>query len=547
MNTRKLLSVLALSAFTVTCLIACGKKQEVGGEKVIQVKMYEGGYGRDWFDAIARKFEQMKRGKGENVTVQLKDSDYTKLAGEDFVSKMETPNDNQFDLFVLDGADVNKVIQESYDILGTDKQALLEPLTPLLNKPAIGFDGKEETKSIGSRLFTGYNEALQYHNDVPSNQDKWDGEIFHMPWADAMTGIVCNVPILEQAGIDIPVTTDQFVAAVKKISTEINGVSGLTYSGKDAPGYCAYIYNTWFAQYSGANAFNNFIKCMPESEDIQHDGWKVYQDPAMEKALEPLMEVCKNDYLISGSNGATYAIAQHNFAQRRAAFMVNGDWMVKEMKDYVGADFQNLKDAQMIAAPILSSMGPEIGLSNDDELAQLVKLIDAKKDNAEIKTAMENKVDDEGIDRIKTARTIHHGEGANHTLMVPSYADAKELSLEFIRFMYSNDSCNLFNEMTFANLPLTYTIDSTRTLTNYQTSIAKLYDYETVNMIAAQAQLNEVRKVAGISLFNNTAWAYPTTFKMFITNPGHTAHEVAEIEAKVAKDQWANWMGFFAW
>lgn len=554
MKKRQILVCAGITLTSVAFLAGCGKKSK-GDESVIQVRMYEGGYGRDWFDAIARKFEEAEAKKGNNVKVELLSKNYSKYIGDDFVSRIEAPNDNNFDLFVLDGPDVNTVITESYDILGTDSKTLLEDLTPLLDQPAIGFDGKEETKTIGSRLFTGYKESLQYHHSVPSLQDKWDGNIYALPWCDAMTGIVCNVSMLKAKGIDIPVTSDEFVKAVDAMNDPDNNVYAFTYSGATAPNYWTYLFQTWFGQYSGHEKYVNFIKCDPvgkdDPDDIKNNGYKVYEDPGFEKALEPMVKILDNKYMIPGSNGAQYAIAQQNFADKSAVFMVNGDWMLKEMQGYTNdQQKQNMRDAVMLKTPVLSSIGTEVGLSNDSELSQLVKLIDDLKTNEQIKQTF-TKLTDESIDRVRNARTIHTGEGSNHLMMVPSYANAKDNAVKFIRYIYSEDGCNLFNEYCAANLPLKYELKSSFTNNAYRQSVIDIAALPTVDMINENSEYNEIRRNCGMFIFNGynggSIYIYQKIITDTIQKKYATAKEIAEAEIKKAKDSWPNWMGNFAW
>jgi len=554
MNKKKILGCVSIGLVSVALLAGCGNKSS-GDESVIQVRMYEGGYGRDWFDTIARKFEEAEAAKGNNVKVELLSKNYSHYIGDDFVSRMESPNDNDFDLFILDGPDVNTVITESYDYLGTDSRTLLEDLTPLLDQPAIGFDGKEETQTIGSRLFTGYKESLEYHHSVPSLQDKWDGNIYALPWCDAMTGIVCNVSMLQEKGIDVPVTSDEFVAAVEAINDPTNNVYAFTYSGSTAPNYWTYLYQTWFAQYSGHKKFVDFIKCDPVGndtpEDIKNNGYKVYQDPGFEKALEPLVKILDNKYMIPGSNGALYSVAQKNFADKSCAFMVNGDWMLKEMETYTNETQKaNMKNAKMLFTPVLSSIGTEIGLASDSELSQLVKLIDQLKTNEEIQVSFPS-LTGEKIDRVRNARTIHTGEGSNHLMMIPSYANAKDNAIKLIRYIYSEDGCNVFNEMCSSNLPLKFTLKGSVGDNVYRQSVIDIANCPTVDMVNENSEYNEIRKNAGMFIFNDYNGGSIYVFRQIIENTIDgiyaTASEIAQAEIKKAQNSWVNWMGNFAW
>ncbi|MCQ2815245.1 MAG: extracellular solute-binding protein [Bacilli bacterium] len=572
MKAKKLFVTLGIGAMACCALIGCGKKKESGGTNVIQIRMYKGGFGRDWFDQICDKFVKYEASLGNSVAVNV--YDYTKAVGETAKNEILTVTDNVTDLYLLDGPDIHDIISQSYSKLRTDKQALLEPLNDILAQPSVGFDGKVETMKIRDKLIKGYEDSCTYHN--VSTVDKWEGKVFVLPWIDALTGIVTNKRVLDRLGIDLPLTSNQFTDVVKKIYRSNSGVKPFVYSGQDAPGYWNYLYNTWLGQYVGYEGYKQFMSCLPDEsfipdgedpeEYIQNKGYLVYQDPSskdgkdgtyvpnkgVEKSVEAMLEILDVDYCVQNSGAATYNAAQHCQAVDEAVFMCNGDWSLKEMTDSASQYYNLMKDFVMLKAPILSCMGPEVGLDTDDELATLVRMIDENRTNEEIKTALSNKINDEGIERIVKARGVRCGEGPNHVMLIPSYADAKDYAKELVRFMYSNDAANLFNEVCYACLPILYTPDEGRVLNPYQESLNSFYTMKDMSIVCERSEFNEVRPLGGIYLFNNTNWVGPaSTFPTIMDHKRHasdwTASYIATEEAKFVKTQWAAWMAKLDW
>lgn len=557
MRNKKLLKFLALSPMMLTTLTGCRGGADVADE-VIEVKMYNGGFGKDWFEAIGQKFSEYQSNvNGRSVAVKI--VDYSKSIGDKAKQEILTVDGNTTDLYLLDGPDIHEMVRQSEARLGTDEVAILESLDDILDQGAINFDGSVETESIKSRLNKGYDQVIKYHTVA---RDKWNGYTFTMPWLDAMTGIVCNVQALAQMGLEVPTTTDEFVATVKAIANKGTAVKPFVYSGKDAPGYWNYLYNTWLAQSLGNEQMNKFLACTPNAdeekgaagdgsiEDISEFGYLIYEQniDGIANALAPMVEILDSSYCVKNSASATYGDAQSVFADGEAVFMVNGDWLLKEMKDADATYYESIKNYEMIRTPILSSLGSQVGLSTDEELSTLVKMIDEHKTNAEIKEALGNKIDDAGIARIEEARGVYHSEGANHLLLIPSYAEQKDLAKEFVRFMYGNDSCNLYSKYNFANLPVKYTLKESSIMNNYQKSVNKLYDTKNPTMFDERGEVNEVRSMAAIYFFNKREWQGPKgTFTAIMNDKTWTARYIAEQEAEATRIQWPGFMDRLGW
>ncbi|MCQ2742120.1 MAG: ABC transporter substrate-binding protein [Bacilli bacterium] len=535
MKVKKAMLAVVLGTIAAAALTSCGKKTEVGGDNTIQIRVYKAGYGITWLEKMIEKYEAAfpdKKVKIEEASANMP----TKAKQE-----IMTPKTNQIDLYFTSNADLQTLIGKSQSVLRTDKKVLLEELSSILDSKAIGSDGREESQTIRERLFAGYEDSSTYQGLV----EKWRGNVYKLPWADAVTGLFMNRSILEKYNIEVPLTSNELINAIKTIKTHTaaDGIYPYSWAGGNASGYWSYLYETWFAQYSSATSFNNFMKCQPESGTIRDKGYQVYEDVGIKKSLEAMVELLDFDYSPDGSAQLDHMEAQDDFLSGKSAFMVDGDWLLNEMK---GQDFDKAKNVEMLRTPILSSIGTDNGLT-EEQLHNLVKAIDEKKDESEIK-AIVPAATDQVIAKVKEARSIHDCLGASHDLIIPEYADAKEAAKHFVRFMYSNEGCRLFRNNAYANLPLKYDVQEGDTNTNFQKSIDNVYDFEKVNMITGEGCPNDIRAASSMRLFNVPTWVHPTTFYTIMLDKAEdkklNADYIFTKEKEYMTSNWSTYMSF---
>lgn len=535
MKMKRLLVLAALGAGLIPGLTSCGNKIEEGGSKLVQIRTYKGGYGDDWLREVVSHFNKTFEAEGYKAEIVESSALVTETAGQEIL----VPNKNQIDLYFTNGSDISTMINKSKNILRSNDKVVVEQLDDILSSKAIGFDGKEEEQTIGERLIGGFAETSKYNG----TNEKWAGKTYKLPWADAMTGLFCNTTVLNKYGIDVPLTSNELVSAIKTIASKVGETQIYPYSmgGSNASGYWSYLWETWFAQYSTAQGFINFEKCVPSNGDIKNNGYEVYQDKGILKSLEAMYDILDLNYCSNGSSERQHTEAQTEFVLGKSAFMINGDWLMNEMKENYS---DKASDIIMVKAPILSSIGAECGLT-DAELHDVVKAIDNSKTNDEIKAAV-SKATDAGIDRIREARSIHDSIGTSHDLFIPSYADAKDAAKLFVRYLYSNDGCNTFRQYANANLPLKYTIDDDlkAKTTNYLASLDSFYEGN-AQMVSGSADYNTVRGDSQMYAFNVSAWQHPRTFISIMQNKEKlTPQYIFEQEAAYMQSQWAGYMSY---
>lgn len=540
MRYRKILKTVALLGAALS-ISGCKKRgDEVGGEATIQIKAYKGGYGTDFLHEIAKKFVEMY----PNYKVQFLDESAV-LDGEKAAAEISVPKKNQTDLYFVTGVDINYLIKRSSSVLGKRDQTLLEPLDDIFEGKAININKQEETQTIKSRFFKGFEDLCRYNGEFP----KWRGKMFTLPWAESSTGLFMNKTVLDRYNIDIPLTSNEFILAVEKIYAEggANNNYAFSWGGSNASGYWQYLYETWFAQYSGVKAFNNFMNCDPGNGKIREEGYKVYEDAGILKSFEAMFPILDLNYSPNGSRSMTHIEAQTDFINGKTAFMINGDWILNEMKGYY---YEQAKNIQMIGAPILSSIGTEIGLS-DAQLHSLVVMIDEHKTNDQIKTVLPS-LSDANIARVRNARSVHDTIGIGHNILIPSYSDAKDAAKLFVKFMFSNDGCRIFRNFANANLPLTYEVQSGDSNTLFQQSLDKIRNYDEPTIVTSVASYNGVRDTGRILTFNSTAWATPYTFLYIMldkasSSPAFSPSLIYNDEKAYVHSQWTTYMAFIDW
>ena len=540
MKVSKLWLPIALCAISAAALAGCKTGVAVGGENTIQIRAYKGGYGLDWLHEAAEEFKKIY------PDAKFKfEEESSMVTGEVAQQEIVLPKKNQIDLYFITGIDVDILLQKSYSVLRTRSKTLLEPLNDIYESKAIGANGKEESETIASRMAIGYKEASEYEGAYA----QWQGKMFTLPWANGMTGLFVNPTVLEKYNLEIPLTSNEFTAVVQEIYTKgkADGIYPFSWAGANAVGYWNYLYETWFAQYSTQQKFLNFIKCDPGDGDIKNKGYKVYEDVGILKGLEAMYDILDLKYSPNGSASKQHMEAQTDFVTGKTAFMMDGDWVVNEMKnDY----FEYGKNIKMIGAPILSCIGEEIGIT-DEQLHTLVQMIDEHKTNVEIKSVIPS-LDDAKISRVYNARCVYDSIGASHTIVIPSYADAKDMAKLFVRYLYSNDGCRVFRNNTYSSLPLKYQKQDGDTDTPYQQSLDQIQSYNDPQMVTSAALYNNVRSVSQMYNFNYSAWVHPATFRSIMQDkvsdsPKFSPQFVFENEQTYVKNNWSRYMSFVTW
>lgn len=550
-NVKKILSMALIAVMLIGMMAGCGgskvnyETDAQGGvvqNKTAIVSYNSSGYGDTWLRKCAEEFNKMYAEEGYKIELDISYSNESNAKLE--IGKGGEKND--VDMYI--GASGLESLLDASNKTMRGKGAVLVDLTEVVwNKPAIGADKKEEEKTIAERFLL--DEEYLYYDGA---KEEFHGGIYVLPTGIGSCGIILNPKVTEKYGYgldNLPKTTNEFNQMCEVIAdkTAETNVYAYAWPGGNASGYISYLFFEYFAQYSGKEAFMNFVKTTPFTgatiEDIKNDGWKVYEDKGILegfKAMEPIM---KPRFSPAGSASMTHLEAQHEVLVGNAAFIMNGDWVLNEMEDQY---YEEASQCIMMNTPVLSVIGEECGIT-DAELSKAVGMIDEGKSNADIIAAISG-LDEAETQRIRDARNIYgRGESAIRSgCAIPAYANGKDVAILFLRYLCSEDACQIIRDEAFHISAFACESYASKGNTPYMDSVVANINPGHGETISMDASISIVRANSGMLYFNHPMNIQPVTFKNMImdTTGEMTAEKMYENEKAYAKSQWSTWAAY---
>jgi ABC-type glycerol-3-phosphate transport system substrate-binding protein len=172
--------------------------------------------------------------------------------------------------------------------------------------------------------------------------------------------------------------------------------------------------------------------------------------------MDVMEQIITPGFVFNGSNALVFTDAQTYFLNDRAAMMVNGSWMINEMKVHLNEK----QDFSMMPTPVISSIiekVPDRSISNDKELSALITAIDNA--NSVDDVALSGKgyeVTKADLERVFDARHVMHSNFNEHGMIIPKYAVAKEGAKKFIQYFYSDENIKMYHNVTHMTIPIQY-------------------------------------------------------------------------------------------
>ncbi len=435
------------SLFCILAL-ACGLFAGCGGVKDTEdnlvIESYLGGYGTEFLYRLKDRFEEIYPEK----TVQILES--VSLMDPEFEAKIKAgPSNNPTDLFLGNAIDFNSYVAKGKQVLnGYDN--VLEDLTDILDSSPYGESGK-----IRNKIIPEYLDFFTYE----------DGGVYSLPWAGGVDGLVYNVDMFEENDWEVPRTTDKLAALADEIAatSAAGGGKYVPFIWPGSIGYWETVHYTWWAQYESYEGYLDFFMTQTKDSDGNYTG--TYTDAYFMQegryeamaVLEQLIYGSKNSY--EGSITLNHTNAQMYFlnTNNHIAMMPNGDWLENEMLENFPLGSVNIA---IMKTPVISAIVDKLPKQSvqavaaasggektaDDVLDEVIAAIDRGD------TSYPG-IDAEDFDYIAQARRIVYSNGFNHNMMIPSYANAKELAKDFIRLMVSDEGLQIFYECTGSMLP----------------------------------------------------------------------------------------------
>ncbi|WP_256760630.1 carbohydrate ABC transporter substrate-binding protein [Cohnella sp. WQ 127256] len=359
MKHKKWLTTVASSVVAVSLLAGCGSNNNnsnnaspsaspsasasasAGGKQFenteLNVAVFQGGYGREYWDTIAEDFMKDYPGTKINITASPKIAELVRpkiVAG------------NPPDFMYIAGSDNLPIID------GLIKDKALTDLSDVFNSPS-----EEGGAPLKDRILPGVLESR-------SSSPYGDGKVFLAPYNYGVMGLWYNKTLFDTKGISVPKTWDEFLALTA--TAKDNGRELFTYQGL-YPGYLEEMVVPSIYSVGGQEALDQYFNFDPEfwKSDTFKQVWGVLEKVATE-----------DNALMKGTIALNHTQAQTAFMQGKAMFIPNGTWFEDEMKD---APREEGFQFGFLGAPAFTADKPAMAMTNVEQM-----VIPAKAKNPEL-------------------------------------------------------------------------------------------------------------------------------------------------------------------
>ncbi|QNK57957.1 carbohydrate ABC transporter substrate-binding protein [Paenibacillus sp. PAMC21692] len=257
----------------------------------LTVAVFEGGYGRAYWDAVVERFKADYPGVVINLISNPKIMDAIKaqiVAGNPPDVIYTSPDENT--------GTIKSLLKEG---------GLLE-LDDLFESTALDNNAPLKDKIIP--------DILEYSKPLG------DGKIYYAPFYMSTLGLWYNQTLFAEKGWGVPKTWDAFLTLGETARSE--GRSLFTYQGI-YPGYNDSVILASIASAGGMEALDN----------ISNYEEGAFKSDAVLKTFGVYDDIAKKGYLMPGTVALNHTQAQTEFMQGKALFIPNGNWFENEMKD----------------------------------------------------------------------------------------------------------------------------------------------------------------------------------------------------------------------
>lgn len=422
----------AVTALTlcVSGLAGCKTKPVQDDDQHLEIYVLNVGYGHEFVPALAQAFGELDwvKEKYPSYSYSYKFNDDWDYARDQI---KQGPTVNTAD--VLFGDNVQRLYETMYK-----NQPVLTDLDGIMQETVMG----EDVKYI-DKIYSDY---------IPINTDPNTGHMIAVPWGMSLSSLLYNETVFNALNVgELPVTTDGFVEVLKAVKAKNGQDSAYKYSwaltGCDAVNYWKNAFTYWWAQYQGLEEYQNFYRLASEGKISR----SVFEQQGRLKALTAMEEILSgaNGYINPSTGSYNFMSAQTNFLMGNGIFYMCGDWFDYEMRAHIpGLQAQGYDyDFRIMRMPMLSSVREGTSIPSDEKLADLIRLIDAGKtaEDAEVLATGATKAD---FNKIKTARALADFGGGQLNGCIPSYATAKNLAMDFLRWLATDDANRIYAEVT---------------------------------------------------------------------------------------------------
>lgn len=437
MRMKKTLTAIltVVMATSMALFTGCGNKG--GDANTLEIMVTDAGYGTDWVYAMKDLFVEQSwvKEKYSDINILIAPTDDLTMVK----SKLSAgEKSNYYDLLFGIGM---------WEYFGQGGPLL--DLTESVYKTAV----PGEDVLLCDKMDDSFRSSLGI-----TEVGMTDAVYYATPWVGGMEGILYNEDLFVANDLSVPNTTDELIAVCAAYKAKGNDKYSFMQS-YDA-NYFDYLFPVWWAQYQGIDGYEDYFN------GIDNDTYsnRIFDQKGREYALEvfeALLDYGKG-YVNPKSFTEKFQIAQSLFIDGGALMHVNGDWFSSEMRDVMEKKGDSAPKIKMMRTPIISKLGEKLGIT-DTELSAVVSYVDAvgAGETPEIPafTSSKGYTQKRVIDAVTEARTIVNTEGNAHSAVIPKYAVAKDLAVDFLRFMATDVALDVFAEKTDgATLPYDHTI-----------------------------------------------------------------------------------------
>ncbi|NUQ69529.1 MAG: extracellular solute-binding protein [Chthonomonadales bacterium] len=285
-----------LILLTVLCaatLVACGPRRgSESKEGELNVALFKGGYGTDFFEEAAKEYEAAHPGKKIKVWGNPRVWEQLRPL---FVAG--TPPDLTWPGWGMD-----------YWPLVYEKKVI--PLDTYLDGAPYEGRGAWRDTFEPSLLALGQHEGKQYM----------------LPYFFSINGWWYDKALFAKHGWTPPKTWSAMLALCGKIKAA--GIAPITYQGKYPYYAIAGFLVPWAISHGGMQVFD-------DCQNLKPGAWK---SPSMLEAARRIKQLMDLGYFQKGANGMSHTEAQMEFVTGRAAMIPCGTWLHSEMREQLPKD-----------------------------------------------------------------------------------------------------------------------------------------------------------------------------------------------------------------
>ena len=419
----KSMSAILAGAVIALSVTACGPKVAPNTAEVIELSYWTSGLGEDIIKAAIEGFEEKYPQYQVYYDPNASGSAITNTFGYG-------PNYDTVDLYM-------------YAINSLEEETIIEYAEPL--DELVSQKYEDEAMTLEQKIMPKFRDALKSS----------DGKYHSLTYGGGWTGIAYNLNIIDGKKFEVPNTTDELI----KLAGDLDDQNLKPFIHYQQGGYWMTVVQAWQLQYDGLDYYLNTFLPLDDGEtspslDVltTEDGRKAAMD-VMEKLITP-------GYVYNGSNALVFTDAQTLFLNDAAVMMVNGSWMINEMKQHISEG----QSFSMMDTPVISSIVEkcktikgENGGTADQELSALIDAIDAADSAEDVPLKGEGyDVNETDRARIFEARNTMHSNFDQHGMLIPTYSTAKEGAKLFIQYFYSDENLRTYREVSHMPIPVQY-------------------------------------------------------------------------------------------